>query len=96
MPKAIPPSDHLQGWSQIAKFLGQPVAVAQRWAKSGMPVRREGRFTVASPAELRKWLGREAGTKESVFIGSTSRDLTQELKRGLEHARRRKKPHRVK
>lgn len=87
--------DHIQGWSQIAKFLGQPMAVAQRWAKSGMPVRREGRYTVASPDELRRWLGRESGTKEAVFLGP-SRDLTQELKRGLEHARRRKKPHRVK
>lgn len=95
MPKSASPPLSLQGWSQIAEFLGQPVAVAQRWAKSGMPVRREGRYTVASPDELRKWLGREAGTKEPVFLGP-SRDLTSELKRGLEHARRRKKPHRVK
>ncbi|PYX04600.1 MAG: hypothetical protein DMG85_17235 [Acidobacteria bacterium] len=28
----------LKGWQQIAKFLGQPVATSQRWAKSGMPV----------------------------------------------------------
>jgi hypothetical protein len=34
----------LKGWQQIAKFLGQPVATAQRWAKSGMPVTREGRL----------------------------------------------------
>ena len=95
MPKSNLPPDHLQGWSQIAKFLSQPVAVAQRWAKSGMPVRREGRYTVASPDELRRWLGRESGAKEAVFIGP-SRDLTQELKRGLEHARRRKKTRRVK
>jgi hypothetical protein len=89
------PSNHLRGWSQIANFLGQPVAVAQRWAKSGMPVRRDGRYTAATPDDLRKWLGRESGAKEPVFIGA-SRDLTQELRRGLEHARRRKKPHRVK
>jgi hypothetical protein len=36
-------SEPLKGWQQIAAFLGQPVSVAQRWAKSGMPVSREGR-----------------------------------------------------
>ena len=51
----------LKGWKQIAKHLGQPVATAQRWAKTGMPARREGRFMVASPEELSRWLGREAG-----------------------------------
>jgi hypothetical protein len=25
----------LNGWQQIAEFLGQPSSVAQRWAKSG-------------------------------------------------------------
>jgi len=95
MPKSNFATDHLRGWSQIAKFLSQPVAVAQRWAKSGMPVRREGRYAVASRDELRKWLGRESGAREPIFL-EPSRDLTQELKRGLEHARRRKKTHRVK
>ena len=95
MSKAVEATDRLQGWPQIAKFLGQPLAVAQRWAKSGMPVRREGRYTVASPDELRKWLGRESGTREPVFLGP-SRDLTSELKRGLTHARRRTKLHPVK
>ena len=33
----------LKGWKDIAEFLGPPVAVAQRWAGEGMPVRREGR-----------------------------------------------------
>jgi hypothetical protein len=36
--------ERLKGWNEIASFLGQPVAVAQRWARSGMPVKREGRF----------------------------------------------------
>jgi hypothetical protein len=31
----------LIGWVKIAKFLGQPVAVAQRWAQDGMPVERK-------------------------------------------------------
>jgi hypothetical protein len=40
-------SDKLRGWQQIADFLGQPVSVAQRWAKSSMPVTREGRHVQA-------------------------------------------------
>jgi len=40
------------GWKQIAGFLGQPVATAQRWAKDGLPVRRSGRYMVASAEEL--------------------------------------------
>ena len=31
-------STSLKGWQQIARFLGQPISVAERWAKSGMPV----------------------------------------------------------
>jgi len=27
--------ESLNGWQQIAAFLGQPTSVAQRWAKSG-------------------------------------------------------------
>jgi hypothetical protein len=52
-------SDSLKGSQQIATFLGQPLSVAQRWAKFGMPVTREGRCVYASPKELNRWLGRE-------------------------------------
>jgi hypothetical protein len=45
----------LKGWQQIAKFLGQPVATAQRWAKSGMPVARQGRYVTAVPEDLNRW-----------------------------------------
>jgi hypothetical protein len=54
-------NERLKGWNEIARFLGQPVAVAQRWARSGMPVTREGRFMYASREELSRYLGREAG-----------------------------------
>jgi hypothetical protein len=37
------PSTELKGWQEIAEFLGQPVSVAQRWAKTGIPVARQGR-----------------------------------------------------
>jgi len=62
--------DRLKGWTKIAQFLGQPVAVAQRWARSGMPVQREGRLMTASPEELSRFLGREAGLDVPVHIAS--------------------------
>ena len=85
-PKRKRESDSLKGWQQIATFLGQPLSVAQRWAKSGMPVTREGRNVHASPDELNRWLGREAA--EPVQIASESTDLSSELKRGLSYVRK--------
>src|SRR5213595_2199185 len=84
-PKAQP--EGLKGWAQIAPFLGQPIAVAQRWARSGMPVKREGRFITASPEELSRYLGREAGLDVPVHIASEGMDLSADLKRALSYAR---------
>ena len=86
MVKAKAP-ERLQGWQAIADFLGQPVAVAQRWARdSQMPVSRQGRYAVAVPAELNLWLGRESG--EPVQIATASADLAADLRRSLSHLRR--------
>jgi hypothetical protein len=76
----------LKGWQQIATFLGQPLSVAQRWAKSGMPVTRQGRNVYAAPEELNHWLGRDAA--EPVQIASESTNLSSELKRGLSYVRK--------
>jgi len=77
----------LKGWKEIADFLGQPVATAERWAKSGMPVRRSGRCVVSSPDELNRWLGRESGVDLPVHIARTgTEDLMAELRRGLSAA----------
>lgn len=81
-----PESNLLKGWKQIAEFLGQQVSVAQRWATTGMPVSRQGRFVVATPDELNKWLGRESG--EPVHVATNETDLSAELKRGLSHIRK--------
>jgi hypothetical protein len=78
-------SDMLKGWRQIAEFLGQPVSVAERWAKSGMPITRQGRSVVALSEELNKWLGRESG--EPVHVATPESDLAAELKRGLAYVR---------
>jgi phage terminase Nu1 subunit (DNA packaging protein) len=77
----------LVGWQQIANFLGQPLSVAQRWAKSGMPISREGRRAQASPEELNGWLGRESND-EPVQIATESPDLSSELKRGFSFVRK--------
>lgn len=76
----------LKGWKQISEFLGEPAAVAQRWAATGMPVRREGRYVTTTPAEINDWLGKQAG--KPVHVVTDKADLTSELKRGLSFVRK--------
>jgi hypothetical protein len=83
----------LKGWAEIAKFLGQTVAVAQRWGRSGMPVTHSGRAVHAVPEELSNWVGTapvsaETATTgneqvEPIRIASEGEDLAADLKRGL-------------
>jgi hypothetical protein len=87
MPRSKEEPKSLQGWQQIANFLGQPLSVAQRWAKSGMPVTRRGRYVVASTEELNRWVATESGG-EPVHVAGKSADLTAELKRGLSSVRK--------
>jgi len=49
MTKGKQKTEVLKGWTAIAKFLGQPVTVVQRWSTEGMPVTKEGRFVHADP-----------------------------------------------
>jgi phage terminase Nu1 subunit (DNA packaging protein) len=88
-------SESLNGWQKIADFLGQPTSVAQRWARSGMPVIHEGRRVQASPDQLNRWLGRESAG-EPVQIATETADLTSELKRGLSYVRRHATAHKKK
>ncbi len=81
--------DALKGWQQIAAFLGEPASVVQRWASEGMPVHREGRFVLTTPAELNAWMGRESG--KPVHVATESSDLSAELKRGLSFVRNEKR-----
>jgi hypothetical protein len=83
--KQIP---ELRGWQAIADFLGQPVNVAQRWGREGMPVSRKGRYVIATPDELNSWLGRESG--EPVHVATSTTDLASEMKRGLQFVRQQK------
>ena len=78
-------SQALKGWQQIAAYLGEPSAVAQRWAADGMPVRKQGRYVETTPEELNAWLRKESG--KPVYVATGDTDLTAELKRGLKFVR---------
>ena len=78
-------SQVLKAWLQIAAYLGEPPAVAQRWAADGMPVRKHGRYVETTPEELNAWLGKESG--KPVYVATGDTDLTAELKRGLKFVR---------
>ena len=88
MSKQNKPDESLKGWPAIAKFLSQPTSTVQRWANEGMPVTRIGRYVAASPAELERWLSREAGVKQTVHIPTENTDLVADLKRGLSEVRK--------
>jgi hypothetical protein len=92
--KSGPEKTTLKGWREIADFLGQTVAVAERWAKTGMPVQKEGRSISASKEELTRWLGSEAG--EPVHVATEESDLSAELKRGLSYVQSERQPTNVK
>lgn len=86
-PKNEHQSQILNGWREIAEYLGQPVSVAERWAQEGMPIEHKGRSVVASRENLRQWLGCESAG-EPVQIASDATDLSAELKRGLAYVRK--------
>jgi hypothetical protein len=81
----------LKGWGEIAEFLEQTVAIAQRWQKSGMPATRQGRFVYASPEKLTNCVGTERGKSEPIHIASEVEDLAADLKRGLSYVRQQRK-----
>jgi hypothetical protein len=86
--KTKPQPEMLKGWRQIASFLGEPISVVQRWARTGMPTSRQGRSVVTSTQQLNAWLGRESG--KPVHVITPEANLTAELKRGLSSIRREK------
>lgn len=81
----------LRGWKAIADFLALPVNIAQRWAKGGMPVHREGRFTVADADELRHWLGRESEMPAPAHIAVDGADLATGLRESISAVRKQKR-----
>src|SRR6202453_2464161 len=70
----------LRSWPAIAQFLGMPDSTVHRWAKEGMPVRREGRNVVASPEELNRWLQLTSGEAARVQVATPGSDLLKDLR----------------
>ena len=83
--KVNPPAEAetLKGWTAIGAFLGLPAATAQRWARDGMPVRKDGRFTTANRSELQAWLGRESHMGAPAHVATSSTDLAAALKESI-------------
>jgi hypothetical protein len=78
-----PPTSELKGWTQIAAFLSIPVSTAHRWARDGMPVRREARKILANADELRAWLGRESHMSAPAQILTDESDVANALKQSI-------------
>jgi hypothetical protein len=88
--KKTAPPRHLKGWAAIAKFMGTTPASAQTWAKQGMPVKREGRFTVADPAEVQAWLGHQSHMPKPAHILTNESDIATALKESISVVKRKK------
>jgi hypothetical protein len=88
LPLTLPPNS--KGWTTIALYLGIPVATAHRWANEGMPVRREGRFTVADREAVSTWLGRESHMPKPAHVMTKDADMAAALKESIAMARKRK------
>ena len=78
----------LKGWTAIAKFMGTTPASAQTWAKHGMPVQREGRFTVADPAAVQAWLGQQSHMPKPAHIVTDDTDIAAALKESISAVKR--------
>jgi hypothetical protein len=87
--RAEPPKT-LKGWRAIGAYLGIGEASAQRWARGGMPVRREGRFTLAEVNEIRKWLGKEAHMSAPAHVLTNEADISAALKESISALRRKR------
>jgi hypothetical protein len=91
MPKKKPaPAQVLKGWAAIAKFMGAIPASAQTWAKQGMPVKREGRYAVADPAEVQDWLGQQSHMPKPAHILTNDADIAAALKESISVMKRKK------
>ncbi len=63
-PPTAKPSERIDGWKAIGRFLGRDARTAQRWAQSrGLPIHRvagDGHSVFARAHELRAWLDGDA------------------------------------
>src|ERR1051326_7533973 len=88
--KPAEPPVTLKGWKAIGEYLGIGTAAAQRWAQGGMPIRREGRFTVANADDIPHWLGRESHMPAPPRIVTSDADVAAALKESIAVLRRKR------
>lgn len=88
--KKTAPAATLKGWTAIAKFMGTTPASAQTWAKQGMPVKREGRFTIANPSEIQAWLGQQSHMPKPSHILTNDTDIAAALKESISVVKRKR------
>jgi hypothetical protein len=67
-------SEFLNGWKEIAAYLGRSVRTVQRWERlSGLPVHRPSlpspSVVIGSRVEIRDWVLREVGSRTTSFTG---------------------------
>lgn len=86
--KAKTVSDELKSWKAISEYLHKPITTVKRWAREGMPVKRESRFVTASKAELAIWLGEGDEVRGSVHVARSGEDLAADLRNGLAAVRK--------
>lgn len=55
-----------------------------------MPVRREGRFTVADPAEVQAWLGQQSHMPKPAHILTNDTDIAAALKESISVVKQKK------
>jgi hypothetical protein len=89
--KKTAPVSVLKGWAAIAKFMGTTPASAQGWAKQGLPVKRDGRFTVADPVEVQAWLGKQSHMPKPAHILTNHADIAAALKDSISVIKKRSK-----
>lgn len=81
----------LKGWKAIAEYLAIPASTAHRWARDGMPVRKQGRVMAADPKELSAWLGRTAHMPGPAAILTNKADVAGALKESIAAMRKGRK-----
>jgi hypothetical protein len=55
-----------------------------------MPVKREGRFTVADPVEVQAWLGQQSHMPKPAHILTNEADIAAALKESISAGRQKK------
>lgn len=81
--------DLLKGWKAIGAYLGIGMATAQHWGRSGMPVKREGRYTVADKDEISRWLAQQSHMPAPAHVASANTDIAAALKESITALRKR-------